>query len=181
MKYILPTIILFFSSLSILSAQEIDLVELVLQAESKHDLYVSSNPTMEQKRNYWSIPKMLVKIVESNPTSEKNWNALHKFRKFLDAGVTNSFNRECLFLMQRNPLIFYQRYVNGDDQALNRMKDAIIGDTFNGDSLEVGNKIILNSITLIKAANTNQLDQKKIFLQNIKNQYKIRQKLFKLQ
>ena len=73
-----------------------------------------------------------------------------------DAGVSESFDIDCLEAMNKYPLIFYNRYMAGDDLALRRLNDALNADWTNGDDTDIkeekiNRKTIENEISAIQA------------------------------
>jgi hypothetical protein len=70
----------------------------------------------------------LLKIIKDNPNDENGWKALHYYSSLTDAGATLMFYRDCFMALKSNPLIFFDRYMAGDEQALFRMVDALSHD-----------------------------------------------------
>lgn len=106
---------------------ENDVVSQVLNSNNLFQLYGYKNPTMEQRRYVWGISDKLVDLLLEDPKNDRVWKALHKYRTFTDGGVTQMFNDACFRALTRNQFIFYDRYIEGDDEALDRAADAAWG------------------------------------------------------
>ena len=63
-----------------------------------------------------------------NNRSTKTWLALHKYRAFTDASGTIEFYNYCYQALKREPLVYYSRYMEGDDKAIHLMESALSHD-----------------------------------------------------
>ena len=75
----------------------------------------------------FSISGRILEIIQANPNNDKAWKALHHYATLTDAGLTSTFHKDSFEVIKATPLLFYQRYLKGDDNALQRMKDAMCG------------------------------------------------------
>jgi len=124
---VLTLFLMFFYSV-LGFASSVDIVSTVLEAESKSDIYGTTNPSIDEIKFYWSVSDQLVGIILHEPENNDAWIALHKFREFTDASIIGRYKNSCYSAIKSEPLIFYRRYVLGDDLALDRTIDAIAGE-----------------------------------------------------
>ena len=104
--------------------------------------YESENyPTMDQWLFCYSIADTLLSMLVNNPGNEDAWKALHKFASYVDAHLSEEFNNSCFDAMKQYPSIFYERYLKGDDEAVNRMVDALSGSKCDDDSENIDSKL----------------------------------------
>ncbi len=94
---------------------------------AKHLNDILDMPVSERERvNFiFSVGPRLFALVLSYPDKDSVWQAIHHFRSMTDAGFTTSFEMDCLDAFKKNPFVFYDRYMVGDDLALSRMLDAM--------------------------------------------------------
>lgn len=134
-KIILLVLFVFFCSYS--QAAE-DVVTRVLKSTSLYDLYGAKKPNRKQLNFVTGISDNLIKTILADPSNDRAWQALHKFRTYTDAGLTTMFNDSCFYALQKQPLIFYNRYMAGDTNALDRAEDSAWG--FSETETESSNK-----------------------------------------
>ncbi|KAM3090756.1 hypothetical protein ACKFKG_28120 [Phormidesmis sp. 146-35] len=95
----------------------------------------------------YDAPSKLLTILQNNPKDENAWKALHHYRSLTDAGLTLTFYRHCFNALKEKPLLFLDRYIAGDEQALFRMIDAISHDfsafagAFAGETFQATNQV----------------------------------------
>ena len=90
--------------------------------------YESQNyPTIDQWLFRYSFSDRLLSILINNPGHEDAWKALHKFASYVDAHLAEEFDSSCFNAVKQYPSIFYERYLKGDDEAANRMINAVYG------------------------------------------------------
>lgn len=128
------------------SANE-DIIELVMDAKSREELYSTNNPTMDDRRYVWSISEVLLDMILDNSNNDHAWNALHRFREFTDGGITTIYNDACFAAIKIKPLLFYERYIAGDEQALERAIDAVWGTDNYKDDRE---KILKTNVDILR-------------------------------
>ncbi|MCW8830682.1 MAG: hypothetical protein OQK32_04080 [Gammaproteobacteria bacterium] len=158
-KVLNNTIIILLLSFCLMGAStQRDVVELVMEANSRDDLYGTNNPTMDDRRYVWAISEMLIEIVLKDPDNDRAWAALHRFRDFTDAGITTIYNDACFKAIKDKPLIFYKRYMAGDELALERAVGAVWGtDSYEGDrseSIKSNIAVLKRSAQLISELNS---------------------------
>jgi hypothetical protein len=97
-----------------------------------------------------SAPSKVLAIVKQNKTNEKAWQALHHYSSLTDAGATLMFYRDCFNALKEDPLLFFDRYMTGDEQAIFRMIDALSHD-FSAfeETYEQSDRVFQNSFRLI--------------------------------
>jgi hypothetical protein len=160
---ILVTVLALSANITQASTQSTknDVVTHVLNSSNSLELVGAKNPTMEQLHYYWSIGDKLVDLLLVEPKNNKAWLALHKYRSFTDAGVTQMFNDACFRAFMKNPLIFYNRYMEGDDEAVNRAMDAAWGFS-EGDSQSSNTEdvaFLYKNLSLVKSKNGKETRQ----------------------
>lgn len=169
LKTKLPVIVVAFCLMG--AATKSDVIGWVLDSKTKNDLYGTSKPTMYDRRYVWSISDKLIEIIlnDNDNDNDKAWQALHKFRKYTDAGLTTMYNDACFVAIKQNPLIFYRRFMSGDDQALKRAKNAVWGtDSYEGDrniTIESNIAVLKNSSKLINKISSNSEKHKKYLVE----------------
>lgn len=109
------------------AASRDDVIGKVLDSKSKTELYGTSNPTIDDLRYVWSISDKLIEIILKDAGNDRAWRALHRFRNYTDAGLTVMYYDSCFVAIKKDPLIFYHRYMSGDEKSLQRAKDAVWG------------------------------------------------------
>jgi hypothetical protein len=104
--------------------------------------YESENyPTMDQWLFRYSFGDALLSMLINNPAKEDAWKALHKFASYVDAHLGEEFNNSCFNAVEQYPSIFYERYLKGDDDAVNRMINALSGSKCDDDSANSDSKL----------------------------------------
>ena len=99
------------------------LTDKILNSEAMIDLsYSLSTDDVEY------IPSVLLADILNDPDDDHSWKALHHYRSLTDAGATILFWRDCFLAIDKDPLLFYRRFMKGDEQALFRMVDAMSHD-----------------------------------------------------
>ena len=93
-------------------------------------------------------PSKLLKIIKNNPKNENAWRALHHYRSLTDAGITLTFYHDCFNALKEKPLLFFEQYIAGDEQALFRMVDALSHDfsAFSGETFQATNQVFQKSL-----------------------------------
>ena len=96
----------------------------------------------------YDAPSKLLKIIKDNPKAENAWKALHHYRFLTDAGITLTFYRDCFNALKEKPLLFFEQYIAGDEQALFRMVDALSHDfsAFSGETFQATNQVFQQSL-----------------------------------
>jgi len=161
-------------------AGETEFLERVLKSNHMHEFTGSKRPTMVQNRELWEVPDKIINIILENKTNEKAWEAFHHFRSLTDGGVTAFFRDSCYLAIKKEPLIFYKRYINGDNFAIERMMDSLWVDLieYDGDK-EIPNyeaeKLYIKIIKLIEKDST-PISKKEAFLSRFKQGLKERHK-----
>lgn len=74
------------------------------------------------------VPSNVLKIIKKDRKNQRAWQALHHYSSITDAGITLSFYGDCFNAIKDDPLLFFDRYMAGDEQALFRMVDALSHD-----------------------------------------------------
>jgi hypothetical protein len=99
----------------------------------------------------YNAPSKLFKIIKDNPKDENVWKALHHYSSLTDAGATLMFYDDCFHALKENPLLFFNRYMAGDEQALFRMVDALSHDfsAFSGESFQETDRVFQQSFNSI--------------------------------
>jgi len=120
-------LVLFLIFINLTVYAEKDVITHVLDSDSSFQLIGSNNWNREQLNYFLGISDDLIDIILKDPNNDRAWSALHKFRTFTDAGATQIFHDACFRALKRNPLIFFNRYMAGDDEAVKRAIDAAWG------------------------------------------------------
>ena len=106
------------------------------------------------------VDQMFLEI-EKNRDNEKAWKALHHYSSIPDGGGRMLFFRACFKILEKDNLIFFNRYLKGDEQAIFRMMDALSYDfsAFTDEKFEVFDEIYKKILETISKSVLNQ-DQK---------------------
>jgi hypothetical protein len=164
------------------------LISRVLKARDNADTIPPQNITEREHINFiFDIGAKLLTIIENNPGNNEAWKALHHFRSLTDAGLTSSFEMDCFDILRKNPLLFYYRYMQGDNLGLERMDDAISGyliDDYGDIHIrEKENRKLIDSIIaqvkLKTYSNSEQRKRHTIFIKALETKYEWRKKVFK--
>jgi len=123
MKYFSIVIALLLPILAFANSSE--LLDRVLSADSTEDILGTKTPNMNQRRDLWNTPSKLASVLAKNKNNEKAWAAFHHFRTLTDGGLTTFYRDACFYLLSQDREIYFTRYMNGDDKALDRMVDAL--------------------------------------------------------
>jgi hypothetical protein len=99
-------------------------IGLILDSNHIQDLGDKSHSEKEWVNFVLGAGPRLFSLVLTYPDKDKVWKAIHHFRSMTDAGFTTSFQMDCFDALKKNPFIFYDRYMAGDNLALDRMLDA---------------------------------------------------------
>jgi len=95
--------------------------------DEKFDRQAYLNIDVEEREDFtFQLFDIIFKDFEKL-SGDVSWHALHKFRSVLDGGHATSFDDDCFKLIKMDSMLFYRRYMSGDDLALERMVDASRG------------------------------------------------------
>ncbi|CCI00682.1 MAG: hypothetical protein IM550_11605 [Microcystis sp. M54BS1] len=98
-----------------------------------------------------NIPSKILIILQKDPGNGRAWQSLHHYSSITDAGKTLSFYQDCFNALKEKPLLFFDRYLAGDDQALFRMIDALSHDfSAFGETYKQTEQVFNKSFYLIK-------------------------------
>jgi hypothetical protein len=113
----------------------------------------------------YDAPSKLLTILKNNPKDENAWKALHHYRSLTDAGLTLTFYRDCFNALKEKPLLFFDRYMAGDEQALFRMVDALSHDfsAFTGETFRATNQVFKRSLDNISDFQTTHSQDKEVY------------------
>lgn len=73
-------------------------------------------------------PSRLLNVIQHDSDNERAWKALHHYSTITNAGNTLTLYRDCFNAIEEDPLLFFNRYLSGDENALFRMVDALSHD-----------------------------------------------------
>lgn len=93
-----------------------------VQKDAKNSLNTNNRSKLLFQEN---DPSKIFEVIKKNPDSFKAWNSLHHYSYMTDSGSSLSFHRDCFNGIKDEPLLFFERYLQGDEQALFRMVDAL--------------------------------------------------------
>ena len=167
---------------------ENDIVTKVLNSTSLEELRSVSGykDTLDQHRYIWSIPDKLIQKILQNPDDNNNWEALHKFGQYTDGGLSSMYADACFDAIKTNPLVYYNRFISGDDKALERFADAmrgyLIDDYGKIHAEEIENrKFIDRMMNLIKKqpSSSSQSKRHKNFITFVEDKYENRKQEFR--
>lgn len=175
------------SSATAQSISDAQLVSRVIKAKRTSDIPPQSLSSVDKMDFIMEIPARLFSIAETAKNKEKTWQAIHHFSSIADSGVSESFDIDCIEAMSKYPLIFYNRYMAGDDQALRRLDDALNADWTNGDDTDItdekrNRKTIENEISAIQAKkglSPEQMKRSLNYLVSLQKGYELRKKRFR--
>jgi hypothetical protein len=179
--------IAFGGSATAQNISDTDLVSRVIKAKRTSDIPPQSLSNVDKMNFIMEIPARLFSITATTKDKERTWHAIHHFSSIADAGVSESFDIDCIEAMNKYPLIFYNRYMGGDDQALRRLDDALNADWTNGDDTDIkdekrNRKAIENEINAIQAKKGLSLVQTQRslnYLVSLQKGYDLRKKRFR--
>jgi len=119
------------------------------------DRILTSKNGSEVERS--DIDQMFLEI-EKNRDNEKAWKALHHYSSITDASYSLDFQRACFKILEKDNLIFFNRYLKGDEQAIFRMIDALSYDfsAFSDEKFEVFDAIYKKILETISKSVLNQ-------------------------
>lgn len=108
------------------------------------------------------VDQMFLEI-EQNRDNEKAWKALHYYSSIAEGGDRMLFYRGCFKVLEKDNLIFFNRYLKGDEQAIFRMIDALSYDfsSFRDEKFEVFDAIYKKILETISKSVLNQ--DKKVY------------------
>jgi|GEM_PF-6063167 hypothetical protein len=103
------------------------------------------------------VDQMFLEI-EKNRDNEKAWKALHHYSSIAGGGYRMHLFRDCFNILKKDNLIFFNRYLKGDEQALLRMIDALTYDfsAFSDEKFEVFDETYKKILERISKAVLNQ-------------------------
>jgi hypothetical protein len=135
--FIFAGILLF----SLSYAQEVTISDEILRFRDR-DEFMEHVVIEYGKKVYRNYGEELFEEFKNNRTT-KTWLALHKYLTFTDASGTIEFYNYCYQALKREPLVYYSRYMEGDDNAIHLMESALSHDFRVFDSQrELGKKTI---------------------------------------
>ncbi len=126
MKLITVTVCLIALSDSSWSSE---LTKAVLHSNDLIDIYPKLKGTRYDVVTVEQVPDRLFAIILSRKATDEEWKALSHYSNLADAGASLDFMHSCFKALKRNPMIFYDRFMRGDNTALQWMRDAL-GDDF---------------------------------------------------
>jgi hypothetical protein len=164
-----------------------ELVSRVLKAKRTSEIPPQSLSDIEKMNFIMGIPDRLFSYAVSAADKDTAWGAIHHFRTLADAGVSESFHIDCLGAMHKYPLIFYNRYMSGDDLALERMNDALTADWTNDDETDLKEEKInrttisqeIIAIEAVKNLSPEKAQRQKKYLESLQQEFELRKKRFK--
>ncbi|MFB2974336.1 hypothetical protein ACE1CD_35870 [Aerosakkonema sp. BLCC-F183] len=109
-------------------------------------------------------PSKLFKMIEKDKKNDRAWQAIHYYSNITDAGYTLMFYRDCFNALKDDPLLFFDRYMAGDEKALFLMVNALSHDfsAFTGESFEQTEKVFRQSFNLIRDFITQHAKQREV-------------------
>ncbi len=106
-----------------------DLEQLILSSKDIPEFRMKWKVFSEKSQIYiFDVPDLLMAAIIENPERERAWKAFHRFRDFTDGGISLTYDQICAEVLREDKLLFWKRYMSGDDEALFRMKNAFEGD-----------------------------------------------------
>lgn len=103
------------------------LLDRIITAEGAGFIPPENLPDREWINFKFSISRRILEIIQANPNNDKAWKALNHYATLTDAGLTSTFHKDCFHAIKARPLLFYKRYLKGDENALKRMEDSMCG------------------------------------------------------
>lgn len=90
--------------------------------------------------------------IRVDPKNDRVWQALYKYSLLADTSIASIFHRDCFEAIKENHLIFFERYMSGDENSINLMMDAFLYDyqAFSLDGYDQTNRVyqyVLDSIS----------------------------------
>ncbi len=102
-----------------------ELINRIMKANHVDEILERPSTDIDSINFLFEIPDRLFSLVLKHPKNSNIWNAIHHFRTITDAGLTTDFQMDCFDALKSNNHIYYDRFMEGDDLALNRMLDAM--------------------------------------------------------
>jgi hypothetical protein len=137
-------VILIFAGILLFSlsyAEEVTISDEILRFKDR-DEFIEHVVIEYGGKVYRNYAEELFAEFKNNRTT-KTWLALHKYRTFTDASGTIEFYDYCYQALKREPLVYYTRYMEGDDEAIHLMESALSHDfSAFDDQRELGKKTI---------------------------------------
>jgi hypothetical protein len=164
-----------------------ELVSRVIKAKRTSEIPPQSFSSIDKMNFIMGIPARLFHYAVNSADKDNAWQAIHHFRSMSDAGVSESFHIDCLEAMHKYPLIFYNRYMAGDDLALKRMHDALTADWTNDDATDIKAEKIyrkaieqeISAIQAMKESSPAKTRRQQKYLATIQKEYALRKAQFK--
>lgn len=130
-------LITVFASLSQpATADEVPISARLLEAGNRHDFTLRFGAQAGREQGRQTMAALFEEFATSR--SARTWLAVEKYHDYVDASLRAEFNYYCFQAMEREPLVYYLRYLNGDDNALLLMRSAMSYDyrdpTMQGDN-----------------------------------------------
>jgi hypothetical protein len=105
-----------------------DLPEVVLRSRDLGELQQAVQTERCGTRYVEGVPDELFERILNTSSADAEWKALDHYSKLVDAGASLELFRSCYSASAKQPLLFYRRYMAGDDTALDRMLEALTYD-----------------------------------------------------
>lgn len=105
-----------------------ELTDAVLQSKKLNEIEVKLKGTRFRAETAEQVPDLLLEAILTGRATDDEWKALDHYSRLVDAGAGLDFLRSCFKTLERDPLIFYRRFMSGDATALDRMRDALTYD-----------------------------------------------------
>jgi len=164
-----------------------ELVSRVLKAKRISEIPFPSTQERDKMNFLMGIPARLFSIAATTTNDAMAWQAIHHFNSMTDAGLSESFDIDCLEAMNTYPLIFFNRYLAGDDLALKRMNDALNADWTNGDGTDINEERIhrkaiereVRTIQAMKGISPEKMKRQNEYLTSLQKDYELRKKRFR--
>jgi hypothetical protein len=74
------------------------------------------------------VPEKLLNRLVRNSDDQQAWKALYHYSLMTDASYSLGFDYDCFMILREHPLLFYNRFLAGDDQAVELMNHAAYAD-----------------------------------------------------
>jgi maltooligosyltrehalose synthase len=104
------------------------IVDAVLASNHITDLAERLQRRADDTRFGTDIPMSIFAAVAKRPADEKAWRAAYRYHSMTDAGFSLMFNWTCFDTLLEHPTLFRDRYVGGDDRAVELMRCAMWSD-----------------------------------------------------
>jgi len=102
-----------------------DLTEAVLDSNDVVDIPAKLKGSRWYIKTAEDVPDKLLDVILNGQVTDEEWKALQHYSQIDDAGASLEFMRSCFRALQKDPTVFYTRFMEGDQTALERMADAL--------------------------------------------------------